>query len=148
MVKMPTLTYIISKPCCKYKKTFQESKLEMNRKNGTNILSFMQNTEMSRLVTKPTKWSVHPAKTQISLGICSVWSESLLVLSGQLRTWAFFMPTAKTLIRPGGCPGWSESPLGTNAILLVLSWDGSNEEWLLCTSNQFPPLNKVVAYNH
>ena len=24
---------------------------------------------MSRLVTKPTKWHVHPAKTQISLGI-------------------------------------------------------------------------------
>ena len=29
-------------------------------------------------VTKPTKLSVHPAKTQISLGICPVWSESLL----------------------------------------------------------------------
>ena len=27
---------------------------------------------------KPTKWHVHPAKTQISLGICQVWSESLL----------------------------------------------------------------------
>ena len=28
--------------------------------------------------TKPTKWSVHPAKTQISLGISPVWSESSL----------------------------------------------------------------------
>ena len=36
------------------------------------------------------------------------------------------MWTAKTLIRLGGCPGWSESPLGVQAILLVLSWDGSN----------------------
>ena len=27
---------------------------------------------------KPTKWPVHPAKTQISLSICPVWSESLL----------------------------------------------------------------------
>ena len=26
------------------------------------------------LVTKPTKWSVRPVKTQISLGICPVWS--------------------------------------------------------------------------
>ena len=27
-------------------------------------------------MTKPTKWHVRPAKTQISLGIRSVWSES------------------------------------------------------------------------
>ena len=30
---------------------------------------------MSRLMTKPTKWPVRPAKTQISLGIRPVWSE-------------------------------------------------------------------------
>ena len=29
-------------------------------------------------MTKPTKWHVHPAKTQISLGIRPVWSESSL----------------------------------------------------------------------
>ena len=29
-------------------------------------------------MTKPTKWHVHPAKTQISLGIHPVWSESSL----------------------------------------------------------------------
>ena len=29
---------------------------------------------MSRSMTKPTKWPVRPAKTQISLGICPVWS--------------------------------------------------------------------------
>ena len=33
---------------------------------------------MSRLVTKPTKWHVRPAKTQISLGIRPVWSDSSL----------------------------------------------------------------------
>ena len=33
---------------------------------------------MSRLKTKPTKWSVRPAKTQINLGIRPVWSESSL----------------------------------------------------------------------
>ena len=37
------------------------------------------------------------------------------------------MRTAKTLIRLGGCPGWSESSLGAHAILLVLSWGGSNK---------------------
>ena len=31
---------------------------------------------LSRLVTKPAYWHVRPAKTQISLGIRSVWSES------------------------------------------------------------------------
>ena len=33
---------------------------------------------LSRLKTKPTKWSMRPAKTQISLGIRPVWSESSL----------------------------------------------------------------------
>ena len=33
---------------------------------------------MSHLMTKPTKWYVCPAKTQISLGIRPVWSESSL----------------------------------------------------------------------
>ena len=30
--------------------------------------------KMSHLMSKPTKWHVHPAKTQISLGIRPVWS--------------------------------------------------------------------------
>ena len=33
---------------------------------------------MSHLMTKPAKWHVRPAKTQISLGIRPVWSESSL----------------------------------------------------------------------
>ena len=33
---------------------------------------------LSCLMTKPTKWNVRPAKTQISLGIRPVWSESSL----------------------------------------------------------------------
>ena len=33
---------------------------------------------LSRSMTKPTKWTVLPVKTQISLGICPVWSESSL----------------------------------------------------------------------
>ena len=35
-------------------------------------------SELSHLMTKPTVWPVRPAKTQISLGIHPVWSESLL----------------------------------------------------------------------
>ena len=45
-------------------------------KNSTNDTS--EQLPMSSLMTKPTRWHVRPAKTQISQGICPVWSESLL----------------------------------------------------------------------
>ena len=38
---------------------------------------FAGHSNVSCLMTKPTKWHVHPAKTQISLGILPVWSEPL-----------------------------------------------------------------------
>ena len=57
------------------------------------------------------KMTVRPAKTQISLGIRPVWSESLLCAQCVAEDPNFFMGTAKTLIRLGGCPGWSESLL-------------------------------------
>ena len=44
----------------------------------TFLQSFYFKFCMSRLMPKPTKWHVRPAKTQISLGIRPVWSESLL----------------------------------------------------------------------
>ena len=42
------------------------------------LYSSYRGNKMSCLMTKPTTWSVHPANAQISLGICPVWSESLL----------------------------------------------------------------------
>ena len=51
---------------------------------------------MSWLMTKPTKWPVHPAKPQISLGIRPVWSESSLCSQWVAKSQAFFMQTAKT----------------------------------------------------
>ena len=33
---------------------------------------YQRNLEMSRIMTKPTKWHVRPTKTQIRLGICPV----------------------------------------------------------------------------
>ena len=81
---------------------------------------------MSRLMTKPTKWHVRPAKTQISLDIRPVWSESLLSAwrkLGPLAThWAHSEDSDQTV---GECPGWSESSLGAHDILLVLSLGGS-----------------------
>ena len=76
-------------------------------------------------MTKPTKWHVRPAKTQISLGICQVWSESSWSAWWKLGSLATYWAPAKTLIRLGGCPGWSQSSLGAHATLLVLSWGGS-----------------------
>ena len=84
---------------------------------------------MSRLMTKPIKWHVRPAKTQIGLGICPVWSESWLWAQWVAKDPSFLHATAKTLIRLGRCPGWSESSLGAHAILLVLSQGGSYWLW-------------------
>ena len=65
-----------------------------------------------------------PPKTQISLGIRPVRSESSLSAwrnLGSLAThWA-----QRRLIRVSRCPDWSESSLGAQIILLVLSWGGS-----------------------
>ena len=49
-----------------------------NEKEIEDIYLFWGEYQMSHLMTKPTKWHVRPAKTQISLGIRPVWSESLL----------------------------------------------------------------------
>ena len=38
----------------------------------------MDKVDLNHLITKLAKWHVRPAKTQISLGIRLVWSESLL----------------------------------------------------------------------
>ena len=46
--------------------------------SGSLKASDDRNTSRSRLMTKPTKWHVCPAKTQISLSIRPVCSESIL----------------------------------------------------------------------
>ena len=72
---------------------------------------------------KTNKMSVRPAKTQISLGICPVWSESSLSARRKLGSLATHSAQAKTLIRLGGYPGWSESSLGTHSFCcFVMSW--------------------------
>ena len=109
-----------SEPVWKWTSLYTEKKESSRR-----LVSSLFIDEMGRLMTKLTKW-LCPAKTQISLGIRPVWSESSLCAQWVAKDPAFFMRTAKTLIRLGGCPGWSKSLLGTHAILLVLSWRGSD----------------------
>ena len=76
-------------------------------------------------MTKPTKWHVRPAKTQISLGLCPVWSESLLSAWRKLRSlatnWAHSIDSDQT----GRMPRLIWVFAGRTVILLVLSWGGS-----------------------
>ena len=85
--------------------------------------------EMSRLMSKPTKWLY--AQRRLRSALASAWSDQCLrcALNGKIGTKAFFMRTAKTLIRLGGCQGWPESSLGAHVILLVLSRGGS--KWII-----------------
>ena len=62
--------------------------------------------------------TVRPAKTQISLGIRPVWSESSLSAWRNLECLSTQWAQAKTLIRLGGCPGWSESSVGAHSFCL------------------------------
>ena len=71
--------------------------------------------DMSQCMTKPRKWHVHPAKTQIS----PVLSESAVHMT---KPWIRSYPlSAQQILRSG----WSKSSLGAHAILLVLSCTGS-----------------------
>ena len=54
---------------------FQSHDFTVFRHRG---LSELVQVRVSHSMTKPTKWHVRPAKTQISLGICPIWSESSL----------------------------------------------------------------------
>ena len=65
--------------CSKIYKLLSIFSLKAQCSKDKITLDIAQITEnISRLTTKLTKWPVRPAKTQISLGICPVWSESLL----------------------------------------------------------------------
>ena len=55
---------------------------------NSSCSSFCTTIYKSRLRTKPTKWHVHPVKTQISLGLHPVWSESSLSAWWQLESLA------------------------------------------------------------
>ena len=77
---------------------------------------------MSRNMTKPTKWHLRPAKTQISLGIRLDWSESSLSawrklvlsypLSAQQRLWSDWRVPRLIWVFAGHIhPVWSESSL-------------------------------------
>ena len=103
----------------------------------TNILlTPHKRIEMSRDMTKPTKLSVGPGKTQISLGIRPVWSKSSLSAwrnSGSLAThWAHSEDSDQTGRMPTVISVFAVRTL----ILLVLICRGSNQLQIRITNIQ------------
>ena len=82
--------------------------------DGCHALYMVKSLQMSRFVTKSTKWHVCPPKTQISLGFHPVWSIFAVRMK---KDWVLSYPLSaqRKLIRLGGCPGWSESSLGAQS---------------------------------
>ena len=87
---------------------------------------------MSRLMTKPTKWHMRPVKTQNSLGIPPVWSESLLSTWRKLGSLATHWAHSEDSDQTGRKPRLIWVFAGCTVILLVLSWGDTNiwrHEW-------------------
>ena len=58
------------------------------RKHNGLIWHWQSKLNMSQCMSKLTNWSVWPAKNQISLGICPVWSASSLYAWRRIGSWA------------------------------------------------------------
>ena len=82
-------------------------------------------TDMSRNMSKPTKWHVRPAKTHVSLGICPVWSESLLSAWRKLGSLATHWVHSEDFDQTGRMSRLIWVFAGRTVILLVLSWSSS-----------------------
>ena len=76
-------------------------------------------------MTEPTKWHVRPAKTQISLRICPVWSESSLSAWRNIGASATHWAHSEDFDQTGRMPRLIWVFAGRTVILLVLSWGGS-----------------------
>ena len=92
---------------------------------------------MSRLMTKPTKWQVLSAMTNISLGIHPVWSESSLSAWRKLGSLATRWAHSEDSEQTGRMSRLIWVFAGCTVILLVLSWGGSNNHferitWITC----------------
>ena len=81
---------------------------------------------------KTKKVAVHPVKTQISLGISPVWSESLLCSQWVVKDPSFLPVDSEGSDQTGGMPMLIWVFAGHTLILLVLSCRGSFSEWNNC----------------
>ena len=95
---------------------FTSVKSETVHMTANRVIGF----NMSRLVTKPTKRHVHPAKTQISLGIRPVWSESSLSAWTNLESLATHWVHSEESDQTGRMPRLIWIFAGRTVTLLVL----------------------------
>ena len=78
------------------------------------------------LHVKTNNVAVRPAKTQISLGMCPVWSESFLCAQWVAKGPSFLHADSKDSDQTGRMPRLIWVFAGRTATLLVLTWGGSN----------------------
>ena len=83
-------------------------------------------TEPQHDKTKPTDRPVRPARTQISMGIRPVWSETSLCAQWEAKDPRFLRADSEVWSDSGGCPGWSEYLLGARhfvgCVMLLLNY--------------------------
>ena len=119
-----SLACLISMHFCHFRNHIQTTLLVSSSMVITLSMPFFV-TYMSHLMTKPTKWHVRPAKTQISLGICPVWSESWLSAWRKLGPLATHWAHSEDSDQTGRMPRLIWVFAGHILTLLVLSCRGS-----------------------
>ena len=77
---------------------------------GTTAVSFHKR-QLSQCMRFQTMWYMWPAKPQISLCICAVWSEPLLMFEYFMIVKLMIEHYLEFLSLTGGCTGLSESTL-------------------------------------
>ena len=79
---------------------------------------------LSHLMTKPAKWHIRPAKTQISLGICLVWSESSLCTQWVAKDQSFLHADSEDYDQTGWMPRliWVFAGCTCHFVGFVMRW--------------------------
>ena len=104
---------------------------------------------MRHLMTKPTKWHMRPAKTQISLGMCPIWSES------SLSTWRIIGSLATHKADDIGYFIYVLYPHKTSRARAlagrlcdkdIISWAGSFEIQIMSLKFHLPSLGQVYCF--
>ena len=90
-----------------------------------NVESFRSDIQYEPPRDKTNKLSVRPAKTQITLGIRQVWSESSLCAQWVAKNPSFLHADSKDSDETGRMPRLIWVFAGRTTTLLVLSWGGS-----------------------
>ena len=103
----------------------QPPKYQSDGSNLCTVILSDSNHHLSHLMTKPTKWHVRPAKAQISLGICPVWSESSLCTQWVAKDPSFLHVDSEDSDQTRWMTRLIWVFAGRTVILLVLSWVSS-----------------------